>query len=346
MVKFEILGQLGLITLDRARALNALSKDMILDMYATLLDWKNSDQVKVVVLRSVVTEVFCAGGDIRSVYALRDYPLEKKLLFFEIEYCLDYVLHTYPKPVVSLMNGLTMGGGVGIGMHVAYPIAGENMVFAMPETAIGLFPDVGGTAILNRLPLAWQHYLGVFAQRLSVEHLRYFNLIYGCIPCEFWERLLNDLVAHHWGDTPFEELERFLKIYMLSKQPLDLSLPFSHFSRLDTTNFTQLMSAVEAAEEDDWLVFKGQIEKLSPLSMMVTFRHLQHIQGCHLAQVLQQDFIVLQHFLASPELYEGIRAMMIDKDKQPCWCYPSWRDVPEAAVEHFFDDSQCRLLAL
>ena len=178
MIDFEILGPIGVITLDRLQALNAFTKEMIKEMYVHLIKWQEDKSIQAIVLRSKSKDIFCAGGDVRSVYMMRDEPLAKKIVFFETEYKLDYLLSVYSKPVISLMNGITMGGGVGIGMHVAFPIAGEKMVFAMPETAIGLFPDVGGSAILNKLPRPWQNYLGVFGQRLNLQNILKFNLVF------------------------------------------------------------------------------------------------------------------------------------------------------------------------
>jgi enoyl-CoA hydratase len=346
MLRFESKGGLGIITLDRLSALNALSKEMILDMYQMLVAWAVDPQVKVVVLRSASDEVFCAGGDVRSVYAMREQSLESKMHFFAIEYHLDYLFSIFKKPIISLMNGLCMGGGVGIGMHVAYPIVGEKIKFSMPETAIGLFPDIGASALLNQMPRVWQNYLGVFAQSLDAEALQAFDLVYGIIPCEKWDNLINELMERHWQEDIFDELDGIFKAYCLPKKEDSLKLPLEDFWRFDCNEFGQLMQHIESAESSDWDAFRQKISKLSPLSMQVTFEQLRRAQGFNLAEALTQDFVLLQHFLAGTEFYEGVRALLIDKDKSPRWTYANWQDVSKEDVMSFFDTKECFHLEL
>jgi enoyl-CoA hydratase len=346
MLKFEIKAGLGLITLERLNALNALSKEMILDMYRILNSWAKDESVKVVLLRSASPDVFCAGGDVRSVYAMREQNIDLKMRFFAIEYHLDYLLSCFNKPVISLMNGLCMGGGVGIGMHVAFPIVGEDIKFAMPETAIGLFPDIGASAILNRLGRDWQNYLGVFAQSLDADTLVHFDLVYGLIPKKSWDALLEDLCHCAWQLPAFEQVEAILKLYCVKPSQLKMAAPLEEFWRFDAIHFSQLMQQVESAQSPEWLAFQQKIAKLSPLSMQVTFEQLRRAQGYNLAQALTQDFILLQHFLIHSEFYEGVRALLIDKDKQPQWTYSRWQDVPEEVIQAFFDARDCMPLNL
>jgi enoyl-CoA hydratase len=348
MVHFEILGQVGIISLERTQALNALTKDMILAMYSTLMDWKNLSQVEIVVIRSKSQDIFCAGGDIRSVYEMRDFPLDVKVGFFEMEYQLDYLLSNYPKPVISLMNGLTMGGGVGLAMHVAYPVAGEHMIFAMPETAIGFFPDVGGCALLNQLPRAWQNYLGVFGQRLTTRELVHFGLVHCVITCHLWPELLNRLISTIWTSQVSEQVEKILKEFAaLSDRDGDGVLePLPYFERFATESFSQLMHTIDSALEPKWLEFKSKIEKLSPLSMQVAFLQLQHAQQFRVKDALIYDFYLLQHFLELPEFYEGIRAMIIDKDKTPHWRFADWKQITPSAIDKLFDFKNLKTLQL
>ena len=344
MIDFEILGPIGVITLDRLQALNAITKEMIQKMYEHLLTWQDDKSIQAIVLRSKSKDIFCAGGDVRSVYMMRDEPLATKIVFFE--YKLDYLLSVYPKPVISLMNGITMGGGVGIGMHVAFPIAGEKMVFAMPETAIGLFPDVGGSAILNKLPRSWQNYLGVFGQRLNLQDILKFNLVFGYIPSSFWDELLSDLIESSWANNPFDEVKTILNNYTAAYNNSSDSLPLPNFERFAEENFDKMMHNVESAKEPEWQGFKKNTVKLCPLSMVVTFLQLQKAQHFDLKDALKQDFILLQHFLEMPELYEGVRALLIDKDKNPVWTYKTWRDVPKSLLNEIFNTVDVRPLSL
>lgn len=345
MITFEVLGAIGVITLDRLAALNAITKEMILQMYEHLLSWQENKAIHALVLRSKSNEVFCAGGDVRSVYMMRDEPLANKLVFFETEYKLDYLLNQYSKPIISLMNGITMGGGVGIGMHVAFPIAGENMVFAMPETAIGLFPDVGGSAILNRLPRAWQNYLGVFGQRLNLAELLYFNLVYAYVPSKHWDVLMADLIESSWQDNPFKEVERVISRYQVLGNPT-IQDPLPCFNRFATENFDLMMHNIHSSKEEEWYAFNNRIAKLSPLSMLTTFIQLQKAKTFKLKDALTQDFMLLQHFLEMPEFYEGVRALLIDKDKNPHWTYKHSNDIPQGLLDKLFDKTQVKQLSL
>ena len=345
MVKFEVFHELGVVTLARVTALNALTKEMIISIYHTLLEWRDNPSIQVVLIRSESADVFCAGGDIRSVYEMRQQAIDAKIVFFETEYQLDALLSDFPKPVISLMNGITMGGGVGLAMHVAFPIAGEKMLFAMPETAIGFFPDVGGTALLNQLPRAWQHYLGVFGQRLNAKQLLHFKLVHSIIHSERWEAFIAELMVKKWGAFPFIEVEEMIQSHA---QPLDYqySEPLPHFERLAATSFTELMVNVETSNEDPWLEFKDKIKKLSPLSMNVAFLQLEHGQNFNVKEALSFDFYLLQHFLELPEFYEGVRAMIIDKDKNPNWTYTTWRNLDPKIISAIFDFKGLRTLKL
>jgi len=338
MIRFEQVRQLGLIILDRPSALNALSKDMIIEIYHMLLQWSADQQIKAVVIRSSSPTVFCAGGDIRSVYLLREESLENKIHFFSIEYHLNYLLSVYNKPIISLINGLCMGGGVGLGMHLAFPIAGENMRFSMPETAIGLFPDVGASALLNRLDRSLQNYLGVFAQSLDSSTLEFYHLVYDIIPTAQWENLMQSLADCPWQEPADISVKHILSQYAAPKKRSNPKTPLSEFWRFDTNDFAHLMQNIEEAEGEDWMKFRDQIKKLSPLSMQVSFEQLRRAQGFNLAQALEQDFILLQHFLVHPEFYEGIRALLIDKDKHPHWTYQHWFDVPKPIIQSFFEN--------
>ena len=342
-VHFAIEGQVGFITLDRLKAFNAISIEMIEAIYQQLQVWKNDARVHVVVIRSQTTDFFSAGGDVRSVYQMRTAPLDAKLGFFEKEYQMIYLLNTYPKPVMSLMNGITMGGGVGLGMHVAFPIAGEEMVFAMPETIIGLFPDVAGTAILNKMPRAWQNYLGVFAQRLSFDHILEFGLVYGGIQTSDWSGLLKTLIDTNWGQDAFAQMSHLLQPYLIPRSMHKAQTP-KDFWRFDCESFYVLMENIESAKDDGLHDIATAIGRLCPLSMIVTFEQMKLAQGFNVKQALEQDFVLLQHFLELPEIYEGVRAMLIDKDKHPRWTYPDWRNVPYSVVQKiFYDPSIVRL---
>jgi enoyl-CoA hydratase len=342
---FEQIASVGVITLDRIKALNSLSKEMIEAIYQHLQHWKQDHSIAAVLIRSASDELFCAGGDVRSVYEMRDMPLDKKLVFFKKEYRMIHLLNHYPKPIISLMNGITMGGGVGLGMHVAFPIAGQDMIFAMPETMIGLFPDVAGSALLNRLPRAWQNYLGVFSQRMRAPQLLKFGLVYGMIDTQNWPNLQESLFDMRWNGDGFKQVETLLAAYLNSSSPKAIEDPVEQFHLFDTSSFYQLMENIQSSANDALHVIQTLISKLCPLSMIVTFEQLKLAQNFNVTQALQLDFRILQHFLELPELYEGVRAMLIDKDKHPHWYYPDWQSVPYSVIQKILYSTNIKSLA-
>lgn len=345
-ILFEKKGLVGVITLDRPKALNAISKEMIEAIYEHLQVWKVDSSIAAILIRSSSDELFCAGGDVRSVYEMRNMPLEQKIVFFEKEYQMIYLLNHYPKPIISLMNGITMGGGVGLGMHVSYPIAGQDMLFAMPETMIGLFPDVAGTAVLNKMPRAWQNYLGVFSQRIRTPQLQHFGLVYGVVHTNQWLDLQENLFNMHWQGDSFKQVESLIANYISEDFGDDISAPVANFELFDTDSFYQLMDNIQSVSDDGLHDIQTLVSKLCPLSMIVTFEQLKLAKNFNVTQALQLDFRLLQHFLELPELYEGVRAMLIDKDKHPHWHYPDWQSVPYSLIQKIFYDKQVQVLRL
>jgi enoyl-CoA hydratase len=331
MVICEIRGQVGFLTLDRVSALNALSVAMIESIYNTLLDWQINPAVQVVVIRSKDSKLFCAGGDISALYHHRQEAIAERMGFFAKEYQMNLLLNKFSKPILTFMNGVTMGGGVGLGMHVAFPIVGENIVFAMPETAIGLFPDVGSSYILNRLPNAWKNYVAVFGGRLNASELVSHRLVYGCIASHQWETVWHKLMEFKFHHQVFEQVQSILQPY-IQEMPA-IHDPMQEFWRFNADSFYQLMDNIEQSSLPRFNELQQKIPNLSPLSMVVTFELMKLTHGLTLEQCLELDIRLLKHFLQSSDLYEGIRAMLIDKDKHPHWQYADWKEVPYGLVQ-------------
>jgi enoyl-CoA hydratase len=338
MIDVDIQGSVGILTLNRLKVYNALSVEMILSLLNTLKTWQHDKRIQAVVIRSASTDVFCAGGDIKALYQYREEPVEKLMSFFEHEFQLDYLLHCYPKPVISLLNGATMGGGVGIGMHNRFSIAGENMVFAMPETAIGLFPDIGSSHLLNRLPNSWRNSVGIFGTRLYLNELMAFGLVYAHIPTAAWGSFLQDLIQMKWTSDTFHDVEKLIKQYQ--KTAGDVQVPCEEFYRFDTDSFVQLMQNIDEGKTDYFYSLKEAMTKLSPLSMYVTFEKLKLSQGMDLAHCLQLDYQLLYHFMSHSDFFEGVRALLIDKDKHPHWSYSDWESIPYSVLQSYFYPNQ------
>ena len=329
MIKLACMGQLACIILARPTALNALNKEMIATIHAALDEWEQDDVIKIVLIRSEHDDFFCAGGDVKAVYGQRDSSLEHLVAFFQTEYMMNYRLKTFPKPIVSLINGICMGGGVGLGMHVAFPIAGEDIVFAMPETLIGLFPDVGASFILNQLPCAWKHYVGIFGERLNATQLAAFQLVKAVLTKDQWPQFIDELMAS-------SDLAHCLKQHLPRPSHHDIPLPHPEFWRFAADDFGTMMAQLALGQGEFFHEINHRQSHFSPLSMYVTFEQLHVTHGLGFKQCLALDYRLIQHFLTASDFFEGVRAQMIDKDKKPKWKYQAWQDIPHELMKRFF----------
>ncbi|MGN6514928.1 MAG: enoyl-CoA hydratase/isomerase family protein, partial [Rhizomicrobium sp.] len=200
-VLFERRGALGLITLNRPKALNALTHEMCVSMKQQLDTWAKDDAVKVVAIRGAGDRAFCAGGDIRALYESGKAKTPYALEFYRDEYVLNATIKHYPKPYVALIHGIDMGGGVGVSVNGSHRVAAESMVFAMPETGIGLFPDVGGSYFLPRCPGEIGMFLGLTGMRLKTADSLYAGIATDFVPVARWDTLLAALADGTAPDT-------------------------------------------------------------------------------------------------------------------------------------------------
>ena len=336
MIEFEVIGSLGVITLNRLNALNALTLEMLQSMIETLDAWKLDKRLQTVVIQSASPKVFCAGGDIRAVYQNRDKPVDALLVFFKDEYENILKLKEYPKPIISLMNGVTMGGGVGLGMHVRFPIAGEDMVFAMPETAIGLFPDVGASFILNQLKNAWKYYIALFGARLFVQEICALGLAKAHIHTSHWNVLKKEL-AQIKGEDAFVQVQTIVNQYKENIPPIEL--PDPNFDIFDAPTLGVLIQRLSQETSLFFQELKDKLSHLSPLSMVMTFKQMQDMHGKTIQECLKLDILLMRHFLLHSDFFEGVRALLIDKDKKPKWTYQHIDEVQKELVELFFQES-------
>lgn len=339
----EVRGTAGLITLNRAKALNALSLDMIRELTAALLAWRDDPRVERVGVRGMGKEgpfgSFCAGGDIRFFHQAvlaGDPRLED---FFTEEYTLNHLIHAYPKPYVVFMDGIVMGGGMGISAHgsdYGLRIATERTKMAMPETNIGLFPDVGGGWFLARCPGRIGEYLALTGQSIGGADALAARLADGLLPAAelptLWESLADrDL---------FERLrERMRNAPAAAGELAAQRADIDHFFALPS------VAAIVAALEADGSAWATQtaalLRKRSPLMLHVTLEHLRRARHMTLATDLRMERDMVRHcFHLRPgpasETFEGIRALVIDKDHAPRWNPQRIEDVTPEMVQAFF----------
>lgn len=321
----SVSGCLGMILLNRPKALNALDLGMIRKISLQLDHWALDQTIQGVLVAAVPGKAFCAGGDVRTLAGLVNY--EEKMQFFQEEYRLNLRIAEYPKPYIALMNGLTMGGGVGIGMHGHYPIATNQFVFSMPETRIGFFPDIGASYLLSRCPEPWGLYLALTGERISAEIAQQLGLIYGIIESDNEQALIQALSA---ATSLPDEISMIIESYCVPyKQNLTNSLAQNN-STLQT--ITECFSKPSIEEIARCYSFSAQ----APLSLKVTFQQLKRAKNLSLAECLEMDYRLVSHFMKDPNFYEGVRALLIDKDNQPRWQPDCLDSVRDEDVKKFF----------
>ncbi|HHF7365068.1 TPA: enoyl-CoA hydratase/isomerase family protein [Legionella bozemanae] len=339
-VLFNQEGSLGVITLNRPGALNALTLNMILNIQRQLNLWQGDDTIHAVVVRAVSGNAFCAGGDIRSLYFAGQVNDAEQMQFFWHEYRLNHFIHHFGKPYISLIDGIVMGGGVGISMHGSHPIASERFVFAMPETGIGFFPDIGASYLLTRCPGYLGTYLGLTGNRLGPHDAVKAGLVKKMVSSEQMPALYDALMNEDLSIDAFERVNQCLQRFSFVPATEEVSqikplidVCFAHPTVEMIRESLQSANTVWAEAVDNTLAQK------SPLSLKVTLAQLQKAKGLSLAQCLQIDYDVVSHFMHDYDFYEGVRALLIDKDKKPQW-HPARLDlVSEERVQKYFERS-------
>ncbi|MEY4729321.1 MAG: hypothetical protein RL020_479 [Pseudomonadota bacterium] len=342
-VLFDIRNHIGHITLNRPAALNALSHSMIKTLDAKLHEWERDKNIYAVVMRGAGEKAFCAGGDIRAVYdsVTRGGDLHEK--FFIDEYEFDYYLHKYRKPVVVLMDGIVMGGGVGLAMAAQLRVVGDKTKFAMPETNIGFFPDVGATYFLPRLLGSLGEYLGITGAQLKAADCLYAGIGDVYLTPEQWQTLDVQLDSIEWSDDKRWTLVRTIKmIGDSSVQDAPLAKLHDaineHFSKPTLQAVAESLKHETRAEYKDWATHTlATLQKRSPIMMAVTLEQIRKGRDIEdLADAFRLELTMLQACFAQGDFREGVRALIIDKDQSPNWNPPTIEQVNADSVKQFF----------
>lgn len=325
-------GHLGVLTLNRPKTLNALTLPMIQSMAAALIDWVDDDEVTTVLIEGA-GRAFCAGGDIRAVYdSARTGSTDAAQLWRE-QYHLNATIARYPKPVVTFLDGITMGGGVGLGCHASHRIATENTLLAMPEVSIGLAPDVGGLLLLARAPGEVGTHLALTAGRIGAQDALYCGLVDHVLAADQLDALREALSAMPAADA----------IASVATSPQDLGPPLATEREWIDAAYTgddvsdianRLAQRTEPAAQGARAALAG----VSPLAAVVCLRALRSAARLdeELA-VFAQDYRVTLRFLDTHDLVAGIRSAIITKDRDPRWDPADLADVTPAQVARHFE---------
>ncbi len=342
-VHTSVSNRTGCIVLDRPKALNSLSLAMVRDLAAALLAWRDDAGVDAVVIRSSSEKAFCAGGDIRFFHdAGRATPQAGSALledFFSEEYALNHLIHFYPKPYVALLEGVVMGGGMGVaqaGPDSRVRVVTERTRMAMPEVNIGLFPDVGGSYFLSRAPGRLGHYLGLTGLTIGAADALYAGLADHFVP-QAQMAALAELIAA----TPGAQLPGAIAAFAAPfRAEAGASVLERERDAIERHFGAASVAAVTASLADDAGDFARQaaaaMAQRSPLMMAVTFELLRRGAGLGVADCLRMERTVVRHNFEHGEVLEGVRALVIDKDNLPNWNPPALAGVTPEMVARFF----------
>lgn len=318
-ILFEQQKHIGVIRLARPQALNAINLPMVKAMQQQLSAWQVDDSIHAVVLEAEPGKAFCAGGDVRWLYETGLARDPEQMQFFWHEYRLNHFIHQFGKPYIALMDGITMGGGVGISLHGSSPVASERFVFAMPETGLGLFPDIGASYLLSRCPGRVGVYLGLTGNRLTAQDARVAGLLRHVIPAERFSRIVPGLQALDLSQQAQQQVDALLTgLSVVEEAALTAELPdINRYFAAHTV--ADIMASLQQGGSDWAATMAASLRQKSPTSLAVTLAQIERAASLNLAECLQMDYGLVKHFMADKDFYEGVRALLIDKDKNPHW---------------------------
>ena len=328
-INFEIIRSTGVITLNRPQALNALNIEMAEQFSETLNKWSKDKNIKRVLLKGEGKH-FCAGGDIKKIH-LSGNKSDLKKNFFSTEYKLNYEIYNFPKPYMSIWKGVVMGGGVGLSIYGDYKIVTDTTKFAMPETAIGFFPDVGGSYFLSRLKNNIGLFLGLTGYILNANEI-----------------LSLELGTHY---CPINELDNLIDEYIskgsiknFSKTPLNISTVLDNtnlISKCFNGNIQNILNKIKNSSLNDTLY--QNITNKCPMSLFVTNELIRKGRKKSLKECLEMEFNLSQKMVYRNDFCQGIDAVLISKTHKPKWNPELLKDINLNEIESFFEENKNQL---
>lgn len=322
----EVFGRVGVITLNRPKALNALSLEMVLEMRAFLTHVGGDPNIQGVVIRSALPDVFCAGGDIKAAYALyqlKDY--EGMSRYIREEYALNQQIADFQKPVVALIDGLALGGGVGISRYAKYRVITERAKIGMPEIKIAFFPDVGAGYFLNKLDLALSRFLAITGHVLSGQDLMDTGYATHVVASENMTALCELLVEGGVSEVALQRLCVAPKSGVLD----GLNNVVSCFSKATLSECLELLEHVDTAL---YRTLKGY----SPLALQIIWKYMEVTRSLSYADVVNVDLTLAHHMFERSDFFEGIRTRLIDKGDQARWQHKDIADITPKQLDTYF----------
>jgi enoyl-CoA hydratase/carnithine racemase len=331
-VNARVEGRVGRLTLNRPQALHALTTAICREMIAALLAWREDPAVELVMIDHSGERGFCAGGDIRTLAESGKGDGVEGRAFFFVEYRLDHLLFHYPKPVVAFMDGVVMGGGVGISRPARFRVGTERTTFAMPETGIGLFPDVGGSWYLSRMPDHIGLWLALTGARLKAADCELTGVITDYVESKDLAALKARIV-----EAP-AAVETLLTEFEADPGRPPIAQHQDEIARCFAGDSVEAVVAALESSDSDWAREQARmIATKSPLSSKIAFRQLRDgARAQAFAEVMAMEYRIAHRLAVSHDFLEGVRAVILDKDNQPKWAPPSLEAVSAAAVDAIF----------
>lgn len=333
-ISFERRGVAGVVTLNRPQALNALTLDMVRRMTAQLAAWRDDGAVGRVIVAATGDRAFCAGGDIRWLYERAQAGhIDEALAFWREEYLLDALIKRYPKPYVALIDGVVMGGGVGVSVHGSHRVAGDKYLFAMPEVSIGFFPDVGATWFLPRLPGELGTYCALAGARLRADDAVSAGVATHRVASGRFGELADALA----GPAPVDAI---LADVAQPAAPGPVMARREAIDRLFAGDRVEDILAgldAEIGEAAAWArETAASLRAMAPLSLKVALAQMRRGRGWSFGECLSAEYRLVTRFARGTDFFEGIRAVIIDKDNRPKWHPASLDGVDETEVARHF----------
>ncbi|XP_058467385.1 3-hydroxyisobutyryl-CoA hydrolase, mitochondrial [Malaya genurostris] len=320
----------AVITLNRQKALNAINLDMVRQIYAAMKKWQ--DNKSLVIIKGAGEKSFCAGGDVRAI--VENGPVDSSRNFFREEYRLNELIGSYKPDYVAIIDGITMGGGVGLSVHGKYRVATERTMFAMPETAIGLFPDVGGGYFLPRLPGKLGLFLGLTGYRLKGKDVQKAGIATHYVESKNVEALERELITASNSSDIVDTLNKF---NVKDNSDFILANELKQINDCFDASTVETIFANLEKDGSQWAINTlNSLKKMSPTSLKVTKKQLDLGRQRDLRNCLKVEYRMAVHSVIDSDFKEGVRAVLIDRDQNPTWNPSTLSEVTDSQVDRFF----------
>lgn len=342
-------GKLGLLTLNSEKTLNSITLEMVNILTANLKKWAKDDAIKAVILRGAGDKAFCAGGDVQALYQSAINPVDGICVeaenFFFHEYQLDYLIHTYDKPIICFGNGIVMGGGLGLMAGASHRVVTETSRIAMPEITIGLFPDVGSTIFLNQIPYNLGYFFALTGAQMNAKDAQFCRLADYVIQWKDYDDLISSLKLISW-QSDVEGNHQLISHLLKEKSCDPLVLPEGNVAHNLSTlenacrhnSLSRMIEAINEFDSDNaWLTkAKQTLHNGSALASLVIYEQLKRHLYVDLQSAFISEYTLMCNMVKQADFVEGVRALLIDKDKQPKWLYEDVQRIPASLIDSLF----------